>query len=555
MLKSLSIRNVVLIDKLDLDLQSGFTVFSGETGAGKSILLGSVGLLLGQRAEVSMIRSGCEKLVVSGEFFVADKNSELAELLHEHDIEFENEIVISRSLAQDGRGKIFINDQPVTQKFLKEVGAFLVEIHGQFDNQGLLDSATHMNLLDNYGGYADSLNAMHEAYRVYKNAKTARESAESAIAAAQAEEENLRHWVHEFAQIKPQKDEAALLEEKRQEMMNAEKIADNLNVASGALNGSHSNVRDVLRQAQAALARANALTHEKFSTIYEILDTALINVEEAGEEIEQALHEISLNQNEINNVEERLFCLKDLARKHHTTVEELPAVWADMESKLASLEQGEGNLFELKRAERQSYDTYVHKAQIVHEERMAAATKLDFAIMKELPALKMEKARFVTKITEKPLDCWNEDGMDEVRFLVATNPGTEAGALNKIASGGELARFMLALKVNLAQTASADTLIFDEVDAGVGGATAQAVGERLAKLGENLQVFVVTHSPQVAACGRQHFKVEKICCDDVTTTQLRVLNSSEKREEVARMLSGEHITDEARAAAQVLIGG
>lgn len=555
MLKSLSIRNVVLIDKLDLDLQSGFTVFSGETGAGKSILLGSVGLLLGQRAEVSMIRSGCEKLVVSGEFSVADKNGDLAKLLQEHDIEFEHDLVISRSLTQDGRSKIFINDCPVTQKFLKEVGAFLVEIHGQFDNQGLLDSATHMRLLDSYGGYVDAINDMREAFRAYKKAHTARESAENDIKTARDEEENLRHWVNEFAQIKPQKDESERLEEKRQEMMNAEKITENLNVAVGALDGSHSNVRDVLRQAQAALARANALTHDKFSSIYEILDTALINVEEAGTEIEAALNEISVNQNEINSVEERLFCLKDLARKHHTTIDELSAVWADMENKLANLERGEDNLFELKRLEKQAYDTYVHKAKIVHEERVAAATKLDLAIMKELPALKMEKARFMTRITEKTLDCWNEDGIDDIQFLAATNPGTEAGALNKIASGGELARFMLALKVNLAQTASADTLIFDEVDAGVGGATAQAVGERLAKLGENLQVFVVTHSPQVAACGRQHFKVEKICCDDVTTTQLRPLNSSEKREEVARMLSGERITDEARAAAQMLIGG
>ncbi len=555
MLKSLSIRNVVLIDKLDLDLQRGFTVFSGETGAGKSILLDSVGLLLGQRADISMIRNGCDKLSVSGIFEVADKTGELATLLHEHGIDFDGEIIVMRSLSSDGRGKIFLNDQPVTQKLLKEVGSYLVEIHGQFDNQGLLNPATHLKVLDSYGDYDDALKNMYEAYWNYKKARVQRETAENEIQNARTEEESLRHWVDEFSKIKPRVGELEVLEQKRQEMMNAEKLLDNFSAAYKALNNPNISVRDSLRQAQVAVSHVNAIMHDKYSDIYEVLDTALVNIEEANEQIESASHEISLNQSDIDAVEERLFCLKDLARKHHTTVEELPEVWQSLESKLESLEHGENDLLALQKAEKQAYENYVHKAHTVHEERMAAASKLDRAVMTELPDLKMEKAKFVTQITVKPEDDWNADGMDEVCFMASTNPGTPVGALNKIASGGELARFMLALKVNLAQISSVDTMIFDEVDTGVGGATAQAVGERLAKLGEKVQVFVVTHAPQVAARGTQHFKVAKTTENNVTTTDVYALDATAKLEEVARMLSGEQITDEARAAAQVLIGG
>ena len=555
MLKSLSIRNVVLIDKLDLDLQYGFTVFSGETGAGKSMLLDSVGLLLGQRADVSMIRHGCERLAVSGVFEVADKTGELATLLHEHGIDFDTEIIISRSLTSDGRGKIFVNDQPVTQKLLKEIGTYLVEIHGQFDNQGLLNSATHLKVLDGYGDYDYALKEMYEAYWDYKKAKVERETVENEICNARMEEESLRHWVEEFSKIQPRADEREKLEQKRQEMMNSEKILDNFNAAYKALNNQSVSVRDALRQAQTAVSHINAIMHDKYNEIYELLDTALVNAEEASEQIESASHEINVSQSAIDTVEERLFSLKDLARKHHTTVEELPNVWREMEDRLDNLEHGERDLLALQKAEKQAYENYVRKAHIVHEERLTTATNLDRAVMSELPDLKMEKAQFVTQITIKPEASWNDNGIDEVCFMVSTNPGTPMGALDKIASGGELARFMLALKVNLVRTSSIATMIFDEVDAGVGGATAQAVGDRLAKLGEKVQVFVVTHSPQVAARGTQHFKVVKATENDVTTTHVYALNAAAKIEEVARMLSGEQITDEARAAAQVLIGG
>ena len=552
MLKSLSIRNVVLIDKLDLDFQNGFSVLSGETGAGKSILLDSVGLLLGKRAEVGMIRSGCDKLSVCGSFEIADKKGELAALCAEYDLDFDHEIIIKRTLNQDGKGKIFFNDQPITQKLLKEIGSYLVEIHGQFDNQGLLNPATHLSVLDNYGAYPEKIAAMKAAFAVYKKAKDDRVNAEAKIAQAKADEENLRHWVDEFQKMQPRENEPEELEEKRRQMMNAEKILENLDTAYKAM--VQGGVQSSLRQAQAAISRVNALLNGKFDNIYALLDTALVNADEASEEIEAASNEVSLNQNELDAVEERLFALKALARKHNTTVEELPQVWAQMEDSLQNLTRGEENIESLRKLEEAAYKDYVKKATEVSQARLAAALRLDGKIQAELPDLKMEKARFMTQISTKPENLWNENGRDEICFMVSTNPNTPYGSISKIASGGELARFMLALKVNLAQSSQVETMIFDEVDTGIGGATAQAVGEKLAKLGEQVQVLVVTHSPQVAAQSKYHYKVEKTTADNVTTTSLRELSAAEKTEEVARMLSGEHITDEARAAAKVLIG-
>ncbi len=554
MLKSLSIRNVILIDKLDLDLSAGFTVLSGETGAGKSILLDSLGLVLGQRAEASMIRTGCDKLSVNAAFECLQPNVALMRLCEDHDLEYNREIMIHRSFTADGRSKIFFNDQPITQRLLKEIGSCLVEIHGQFDNQGLLNPETHLNVLDAYGKYDDLLQDLRQAYGAYKTAADKRKQAEAALNELQTEEENLMHWLKEFEQIKPQPDELSELEQKRRYMMNAEKITDGLQAAYNALHQPSLGVRESLRQAQAAVARVNAVTDEKFGGIYEMLDTALVNTEEADNEIETAMREINLNQDEIDALEGRLFALKDLARKHHTTVDELPTVWREIEDKITNLQHGNDDLEMLRQTERQMHEIYMQKAREIHRLRVAAAQKLDAGVMAELPALKMEKAQFRTQIIVKDETRWNENGGDEVCFLVSTNSGTPFGSLSKIASGGELARFMLALKVNLGQSGSVETMIFDEVDTGIGGATAQAVGEKLAKLGSDKQVMVVTHSPQVAAFGRNHFKVEKTSSNGVTTTSVRLLSAAEKREEIARMLSGEVISDEARAAAQVLIG-
>lgn len=553
MLQSLSIRNVVLIDKLDLDFKSGLSVLTGETGAGKSILLDSLGLVLGNRAETSLIRQGEDKLSVTAQFSLQKQTPALRALLDEYEIEADDELLIKRSLTRDGKGKIFINDQPAGAKLLKEIGKYLVEVHGQFDNQGLLNPANHLDVLDAYGAYKPLAERTAAAFAAYKKARAARQEAEKNIARAKEDEENLRHWVDELEKMNPRPDEEDELGKKRQEMMNAEKIIDSLNYAYGALT-ERADVQGAIRSAQSAMDKANTLVDGRYQTIIDMLDQALIDISETVNELEEVSHNVSLNQNELENIEERLYALRGLARKHNVAVSDLPQTLADFRNRLSTIELGEEGIAALRKAEDIAKLDYVKAANELSSARQAAALQLDNKVMSELPPLKMEKARFVTVVEKTDESGWSEKGFNNVYFTVATNPNSPQGPLNKIASGGELARFMLALKVNLAQSSSVATMIFDEVDAGVGGATAQAVGERLARLACDVQVLVVTHSPQVAACGNNHFKVEKSTAGNVTTTTVRELTKIEKSEEIARMLAGEVITDAARAAAKVLIG-
>lgn len=553
MLQSLSIRNVVLIDKLDLDFKSGLSVLTGETGAGKSILLDSLGLVLGNRAETSLIRQGEDKLSVTAQFSLQKQTPALRALLDEYEIETDDELLIKRSLTRDGKGKIFINDQPAGAKLLKEIGKYLVEVHGQFDNQGLLNPANHLDVLDAYGAYKPLAERTAAAFAAYKKARAARQEAEKNIARAKEDEENLRHWVDELEKMNPRPDEEDELGKKRQEMMNAEKIIDSLNYAYGALT-ERADVQGAIRSAQSAMDKANTLVDGRYQTIIDMLDQALIDISETVNELEEVSHNVSLNQNELENIEERLYALRGLARKHNVAVSDLPQTLADFRNRLSTIELGEEGIAALRKAEDIAKLDYVKAANELSSARQAAALQLDNKVMSELPPLKMEKARFVTVVEKTDESGWSEKGFNNVYFTVATNPNSPQGPLNKIASGGELARFMLALKVNLAQSSSVATMIFDEVDAGVGGATAQAVGERLARLARDVQVLVVTHSPQVAACGNNHFKVEKSTAGNVTTTTVRELTKIEKSEEIARMLAGEVITDAARAAAKVLIG-
>lgn len=552
MLQSLSIRNVVLIDKLDLDFKSGLSVLTGETGAGKSILLDSLGLVLGNRAETSLIRQGEDKLSVTAQFSLQKQTPALRALLDEYEIEADDELLIKRSLTRDGKGKIFINDQPAGAKLLKEIGKYLVEVHGQFDNQGLLNPANHLDVLDAYGAYKPLADRTAAAFAAYKKARAARQEAEKNIARAKEDEENLRHWVDELEKMNPRPDEEDELGKKRQEMMNAEKIIDSLNYAYGALT-ERADVQGAIRSAQSAMDKVNTLVDGRYQTIIDMLDQALIDISETVNELEEVSHNISLNQNELENIEERLYALRGLARKHNVAVSDLPQTLADFRNRLSTIELGEEGIAALRKAEDTAKLDYVKAANELSSARQAAALQLDNKVMSELPPLKMEKARFVTVVEKTDESGWSEKGFNNVYFTVATNPNSPQGPLNKIASGGELARFMLALKVNLAQSSSVATMIFDEVDAGVGGATAQAVGERLARLARDVQVLVVTHSPQVAACGNNHFKVEKSTADNVTTTTVRELTKIEKSEEIARMLAGEVITDAARAAAKVLM--
>ena len=553
MLTTLSIRNVVLIDKLDLDFKSGLSVLTGETGAGKSILLDSLGLVLGNRAETGLIRQGADKLSVSAEFDISRASPELSNLFNEYDLDYpDGNLVIKRTLNRDGKGKIFVNDQSISAKLLKEIGRCLVEVHGQFDNQGLLNPAAHRDILDAFGGYQSELDAVAQSWQTYRRAVTELANAEQNIARARSDEDDLRHWVSELEKISPVEDEEETLTQKRNELMNAEKIIESLNSAYGALNGN-ADIIGAVRQAQSAIDRANRLVDGRFDDIVNILEQTLINAEEAVNEIEDASRNVSLNQNELEAIEERLFTLRSLARKHQTTIGDLPRVLEDFRARLNSLEKGEDGITALRQAAERAKQVYQDAASQLSGKRKAAALLLDSKVMAELPPLKMDKARFVTLVNKQAETEWNDKGFDSVSFTVSTNPNSPQGPLNKIASGGELSRFMLALKVNLAQSSNVGTMIFDEVDAGIGGATAKAVGERLSRLAQDVQVMVVTHSPQVAASGDHHFKVEKSTIDNITTTTVRELNTDERQEEIARMLAGESISDEARAAARVLL--
>ena len=552
MLQTLSIRNVVLIDKLDLDFSKGLSVLTGETGAGKSILLDSLGLILGNRAETSLIRHGEDKLSVTASFSLPALGNPIYELLHENEIEIEDELIIKRTLNTDGKGKIFINDQPVSVKLLREIGHNLVEVHGQFDNQGLLNSSTHRNVLDAYGAYWDLLQNTKTTYQEYKSARHSRGQAEEDIERAKTEEENLRHWVAELEKISPQKGEEEELTNRRLELMNAEKIIDSLNNAYSSLTQG-SDVLSALRHSQSAMYKVNDMVGGKYSDIIDSLEQAMIETNEAISQIENASENISTSTGELEEIESRLFALRAIARKHQVSIDDLQNTLADFKQKLTNIEFGEEGLITLRKLEEQAKLNYIKAANELSSARKASAIKLDSNVMAELPPLKMEKARFVTVVEKCDDNSWNENGFDNVYFTVATNPNSPQGALNKIASGGELSRFMLALKVNLAQSSNVETMIFDEVDAGIGGATAQAVGERLSRLAQDVQVLVVTHSPQVAAKGSCHYKVEKSTQNNITTTSVRELCSGEKCEEIARMLAGEVISDEARAAAKVLL--
>ena len=551
MLKSLSIRNVVLIDSLDIEFSDGLIVLSGETGAGKSILLDSLGLLLGNRTDSSLIRIGTDKLSVTGVFSVTKENK-IYELAKEYELEIEDDIIIKRTITQDGKNKILFNDQNITLKLLKELSMNLIEIHGQHDNQGLLNPSTHRDILDNYGKYEKELEQTKQSYIKYQNSKKKLKTQEEIIQKAEAEKENLEHWVNELEKVSPKKGEEEVLRNRRRELMNAEKIIEKLNLAYASLNSGNS-VIDNIAKARNAISHINEIVNNQYADIEQNLENIMYSLKDIVEQIEIKSSDISLNQNEADEIENRLFTLRDLAKKHQTEIDLLPEKLEELSSALDSLQHGEDNLNELRKEYAENRECYINSAKELSTIRHKKAQNLDKNIMQELAPLKMEKAKFQTTFTQKSESEWTEKGMDNIQFEVSTNPNTPMGALNKIASGGELSRFMLALKVNLADKVNRETLIFDEIDTGIGGATAEAVGERLSHLSKNMQVLVVTHSPQVAAFSDEHFKVEKNTQDNVTTTGLRKLTSNGKIEEIARMLAGEKITKEARAAAQVLI--
>lgn len=549
MLTRLFIHNVVLIEKLDLRFEKGLTIFSGETGAGKSVLLSSLAMVLGGRADISMIRSGADKLCVEATFEVGSENKSFWNLMKENELETENgEVVIKRSLSADGKSKIFISDQSVTLKLLKQIGETLAEINGQFESVGLLKESTHGDVLDAYGNYKEELLETAEDFKHFKKTKERLEEEQKIYEENVRDQEVLEHYCTELLNAGLYEGEEKELLQKRAEMMNAEKLSTYLNEAYRFVGGEE--ISGAVRRTLSAIERANVLTNGKYENIENLLNTALSSFDEACSEIEKSTADLNFSENEINSVEERLFALKALARKHNVSIEELPDVLNQIRLKLQSIQNNAQSVEELQKEMSVAQEKYNRSASRLHEARLNTARILEKNVENELQFLKMEKAKFRVIIEEGSM---SEKGNDAILFEAATNEGQPYGHLSKIASGGELSRFMLALKVSLSGQSGVETLIFDEIDSGVGGAVAEAVGNRLYKLSQNVQVMAVTHSPQISAFSGTHFKVEKQARNGATLTTVRKLSETEKKEEIARMLSGETISDEARAAAEKLI--
>ncbi|MCB9965139.1 MAG: DNA repair protein RecN [Rhodospirillales bacterium] len=550
MLTSLMIQNVVLIDHLEIEFQSGLCTLTGETGAGKSILLESLGLALGARAEARLVRAGQDQASVSAVFEVSPDHPVLSYCRERELLIDGTELILRRTLKSDGRSKAFLNDQAVSISLLAEVGAHLVEIHGQHETQGLLDPATHRLHLDQFAGAEPAVSDLKKLWQDWRTAEKNYAAQQEKAAQARADETYLRQAVEDLEDLNPQENEEVDLTDIRTRLMNREQILEGLNTAYYALNGEH----DPVQAAARALDRIAEKAGDRVNDPLAALDRATAEIQEALSLIQSFSGDLSDGEQNLAEIDDRLFALKAQARKHHCAIADLPAKCRELSDTLALIVSGEEHLALLAQQVQAAKARYMAQAQEISELRRRAAGDLDAAVAKELPPLKMERARFVTQIDPLPEPEWSENGLDRVRFLVATNPGSAPGALNKIASGGEMSRFMLALKVVMAELGSVETMIFDEVDAGIGGATADAVGERLARLGRQLQILVVTHSPQVAARGAFHWIVQKTGNDNAVTTNIVPLKTApERREEIARMLSGAEITGEARRAAEKLL--
>ncbi len=551
MLLGLSIRDVVLIERLDLEFGAGLSVLTGETGAGKSILLDALGLALGARGEATLVRRGAEKATVTAEFDVADSHP-ARRVLAEQGLSAEGALVLRRVLGADGRSRAFVNDQAVGVALLRQIGDSLVEIQGQHEAHGLLDAASHRAILDAYGALAKQLDEVRQAYRQWRAAGAAEADAREASAAAKRDEDYLRHVLAEIDELDPQPGEENELAEQRSFLMNGAKLAEALQAALGELTEGRA-VISALNAAHRLVDRAAAKAGPRFDSALQSLAAATAEASEAVAQIEVLLADLDADPRKLDQIEERLFALRGLARKHNTDVAGLPALREQFAAKIAAIDGSEADIAKLAQATAAARAAYFALATRLGEARRKAAAKLDKAVNKELPPLKLDKASFRTAIEDVSEDGAGPEGLQRVAFEVSTVPGAPPGPLAKIASGGELARFLLALKVVLAGIGAATTLVFDEVDAGIGGAVAAAVGERLARLGSTVQVLVVTHSPQVAARGVHHWRVLKSQNGKATATLVDRLADVERREEIARMLAGARVTDEARAAADKLL--
>ena len=552
MLTALSIANIVLIERLDLDFEAGLGVLTGETGAGKSILLDALGLALGARADSALVRQGSDKAQVTASFTPPAADTPLAVLLADNEIapEAGEPLLIRRTLKADGGSRAFLNDQPCSAALLREVGSYLVEIHGQHDDRGLLAPAGHRALLDAYAR-ADT-GAVAAAHAAWRAAEDKLAAARAAISEAERDREWLEHCVAELQALAPQPGEEAELAEARAAMQKGERIAGDLGAILEAFDGSAGGPA-LLRGAARRLDRL-AGDHPLLAEALAGLDRAIIEADEAETKLNEAARAMEYDPQRLEATETRLFELRAMARKHNVQPDELAELTGTLAARLDAIEGGSAGLAKLEAAVAETAAAYTHAATALSDQRAKAAARLDVAVAGELVPLKLDAARFQTAIERLPAERWGADGIDRVEFLISTNPGAPFAPLAKIASGGELSRFILALKVALAEEGGADTIIFDEIDRGVGGAVASAIGERLARLaGAGKQLLAVTHSPQVAAKGAFHFIIAKSSEGTVTRTSVHTLDDAGRREEIARMLSGAEVTEEARAQAERLL--
>ncbi len=552
MLVQLAIRDIVLIDKLELNFREGLRVLTGETGAGKSILLDAFTLALGGRGDGRLVRQGEAQGQVTAVFDVPADHPARA-LAAAAEIDTEGDLILRRVQVADGRTRAFVNDQPVGVQVLRAIGTALVEIHGQHDDRALSDSTTHRAILDAFGGLSARQAAVADSARRVRQARTALNEHRARVEAARKEVDFLRHAVEELAALDPKPGEETELAERRTLMQQGEKVARELNEALDAVAGQGSptaHLSAALRKLERRAAQAPGLVEPSINA----LDNALVALDEARTSLEDALQAAEFDPRELERVEERLFGLRAAARKYNVAVDDLAALRERYEGDVAVIDAGEEALGKLEADLASADAAYLEKAEALSKGRRKAAAALDKAVQAELPPLKLERARFITEIATDP-EARDPAGLDRVEFWAQTNPGTRPGPMMKVASGGELSRFMLALKVVLADKGSAPTLIFDEIDTGVGGAVADAIGARLARLSARVQTVAVTHAPQVAARASTHFLIAKeaVKGSDRVATRVKPLAAVPRQEEIARMLAGATVTEEARAAAARLL--
>jgi DNA repair protein RecN (Recombination protein N) len=550
MLRALEIRDMLIIDRLELAFRPGLNVLTGETGAGKSILLDSLGFVLGWRGRADLVRQGAKQGEVTAVFELAPGHAARA-VLEDAGLPGGDELILRRVNTADGRKTGWVNDRRVSGDVLRRLSETLVELHGQHDDRGLLDPRGHRAILDLYGDLEGNLERVRATWRERAGARRRLREAEEQLAAVREEEDFLRHAVDELRKLDPQPGEEDALDTRRRMMQGAERVREDIAKAGQALggDGAEGAMADALRWLEGAADRTDGRLDEPIAA----LARAMAELDDAARGVEDCLDALDFNPAELEETEERLFAIRGLARKHNVLGDELAELAETLAARLEALDAGEARLGALSKRVDEADAAYEAAAKVLSDARIAAAARLDAAVSAELAPLKMERAVFRTAVepaTPGP------EGADAVTFTVATNPGAPAGALNRIASGGELSRFLLALKVCLSQERDAGvTMIFDEIDRGVGGATADAVGRRLQALAAEGQVLVVTHSPQVAALGAHHWRVEKRVQDDVTTSTVVPLEVPDREAEIARMLSGDTVTDEARAAARKLLAG